>query len=102
MKLKTLLAITIVALMLFGINTSDAQVVVKLRPSPPVAKKAKKPSKPGMIWVEGQWKWKRSAKGYAWVKGYWTKSKKAKYFVSGYWIRTRSGHKWIPGHWMKV
>lgn len=87
--MKTLLMLTVIVLL--GIQTSEAQVMVKVRPVAPVVVRPTCPSS-HHVWVGGSWKWNRRMNNYEWVNGYWVRPRShGAVWVDGYWRATRGG-----------
>ena len=81
---------------------STAQVIVKVRPTPPkniVVKPAKVYK--NKVWIEGHWKWNKQTRDYRWVKGHWAKKRPRSVWVTGKWQKVPAGWKYIPGHWSR-
>lgn len=81
---------------------TDAQVVVKIKPSRPHVV-AVKPACPGphYVWIDGHWRWSKKKHDYVWVDGHWVKARKGHVWVDGHWADVPGGHKWVPGHWQR-
>jgi len=97
--------LTLFAVMAFtlGVNTAQAQVVVRVKPNRPavvVAKPAKKKAR--HVWIAGHWRYNKKAQKYVWIKGHWAKAPKGQgCWVPGHWKTVEGGHQWVPGHWKR-
>ena len=85
-----------------GMESVNAQVVVKVRPVRPKA--VAKPVRPaaGHVWIAGHWKWNKRAKKYNWVAGHWVKPRRGYIYKAGYWRTTPKGHVWVTGRWVRA
>lgn len=96
-KILPLIALAV----LTAVNT-QAQIVVKVRPSRPavvIAKPAK--ANRGHVWIDGHWVWNKKCACYRWKKGHWVKARRGHAYVPGHWKSVNGGHKWVPGHWKR-
>ena len=82
-------------------NTTQAQVIIKIKP--PTPKVVVKPNSPKShyVWIPGHWNWNKKRHKYVWVSGHWSKPKKGKAWVPGHYKKVRGGYQWIPGHWKR-
>lgn len=93
----------IAAFICLNIFSTNAQVIVKVRPIKPkviVVKPAIQ--KQNHIWRDGHWKWAGKQNKYIWVKAHWTKKNIGHNWISGHWVSSKNGHKWINGYWKKT
>jgi hypothetical protein len=88
-----------VALMAGAATTSNAQIIVKVRPPRPAVVVARPPAPgPGYVWVEEDWVGRGN--NYDWHGGYWAAPPRAgNHWVPGHWVQRRRGWVWMPGHW---
>jgi hypothetical protein len=81
--------------------SSQAQFIVKIRPSAPVVVRSRPPApSPRHVWVDGEWVWRGNQ--YVYTEGRWTEPRYAgARWVPGHWKyhRRRGGWFWVPGHW---
>ena len=81
-------------------TTTQAQVVVKVRPARPavvLTRPAK--ARTGHIWVDGHWRYNNRTNQYVWVKGHWKQARAGHNWVAGRWVACTGGHKWVAGYW---
>jgi hypothetical protein len=91
--------IIIAAVLVVGFSfASSAQLIVKVRPTAPVAVRPMAPSRQH-VWVEGGWEQRRGR--YVHVDGYWSKPRHHRHYVQGYWAPRRNGYTWVPGYWAR-
>ena len=81
---------------------AEAQVVIKIKPTPPSAPPAPPPPKKGYIWVKPYWKWSQRHQRYVWRPGHWIVKRPRQRWIPGHWRETRRGYIWIEGHWRTV
>jgi hypothetical protein len=85
---------------LFSIASSNAQIIVRVRPhrpGPAVVVRARRPS-PRHVWVSEEWTPNGGA--YAYHAGYWALPPHPRaVWIAGHWANRPSGSVWIPGHW---
>ncbi|HVW97944.1 MAG TPA: hypothetical protein VHA56_18380 [Mucilaginibacter sp.] len=89
------------AISLFGVATSEAQIVVRARLSRPrtavVVKRVPRPS-PHHVWVSGEWV--PSGRTYVYHEGYWAEPPRPRaVWVSGHWKHRHHGYIWVGGYW---
>ncbi|MBC7536357.1 MAG: YXWGXW repeat-containing protein [Ferruginibacter sp.] len=92
-KFAMLLSITLVCFL-----AGNAQVVIKVRPGPPVIRV--RPASPGPrhVWVNGNYIY-RGGK-YVYTDGYWSvPPPRYRNWREGHWKKRRGGWVWMPGHW---
>ncbi|MGC4101791.1 hypothetical protein [Ferruginibacter sp.] len=83
-----------------SITAADAQIVVKVRPGPPVVRARPVAPSPKHVWVGGNYVW-RGGK-YEYTEGYWAVPPRARaVWVEGHWQHRRGGWVWVPGHWRR-
>ncbi|QEM06499.1 hypothetical protein DIU31_024385 [Mucilaginibacter rubeus] len=82
-----------------GAFTTNAQIVVRVRPARPVAViRRPPPPSPRHVWVEEDWV--LSSGRYVWHGGYWAAPPRPRaFYVPGHWRNTPRGSVWVPGHW---
>lgn len=102
--MKNFLRVSILVSFFILANTfsSNAQVIVKVKPLRPkiiVVKPARVKAK--HTWVAGHWRWNKRSGKYVWVKGHHVKNRRGFAYVPGHWRAAPKGHKWVPGHWKK-
>ena len=91
------------SLMMFAVAlsfsfASDAQIVVRIRPSAPVVRVRPPIPSPGHVWVSGNYVWRGGQ--YVYTDGYWARPPQYRHnWVEGHWRNTRRGWTWVPGHW---
>jgi len=98
MKVTKLLLIIVFAISGF---ISQAQIVVKVKPSAPRGAVILAPVRTphGKVWINGYWAVKGN--NYFWHDGYYTNNKPGHRYVEGHWKRNRNGWVWVPGHWKR-
>lgn len=91
---------TVFALAMGTAVTSDAQLIVKIRPRAPrtVVVRPEAPS-PRHVWVQEDWR--ENGGRYEYSGGHWVEPPRAgARWVPGHWKNTpRRGWVWKPGHW---
>ncbi len=94
--IKSIIAGSLIA---FAVMDSQAQVVVRVRPSrPKVVVVAPAPPSPRHVWVEEDWT--PRGRSYVWHGGYYVEPPRpAAVWVPGHWAPRRHGYVWIRGHW---
>ena len=98
--MKTFKRILIAALIIFGgIFTSQAQIVVRIRPAAPIRVVHPVRPSPRHVWIDGNWVVRNGR--YVWVDGYWATPRRGYAWAPGYWASRRGGYVWVPGHWRR-
>ena len=92
------LSILLIAGFSLSVINTDAQFIVKVRPTVVVRARPPMPSA-GHIWIEPEWEWRNN--NYVIVDGYWAPRRAGYVYVPGHWGRKRGGHYWIGGHWRR-
>ena len=103
MKKKGLiLSIILVCMIGLGMQNTQAQVIVKIKPVAPkvILKKSRKPYK-NAVWIDGYWGWNKRTNRYVWKSGQWVKPKRNRTYVAGKWIKKSSGWLYVPGKWVR-
>jgi hypothetical protein len=91
--------VALAVLLVVGFSAaSSAQVIVRVRPTPPVVVRTAPPS-PRHVWIDGGWV-ERGGR-YVWVDGYWAVPRRGYHWAPGYWARRRGGYVYIRGHWVR-
>ncbi len=89
---------SVFSLILLLAFSANAQIVIKVRPNPPVMKVRPIAPGPRHVWVAGDYVWRSDR--YVYVDGYWTvPPPRRSHWVEGRWKHRRGGWVWIPGHW---
>ncbi|WP_299584028.1 hypothetical protein [uncultured Sunxiuqinia sp.] len=103
MKKTMLIVLLGMASFLLNPETTQAQVTVEHKPSPPKVK-LPLPEKPGPDYqlIPGHWIWHRPSKMYVWVGPHWVLPKENRKWSPGHWQKQKKGWKWIPGKWKKI
>lgn len=96
MKKGSKFLILLLAVSLFVVADSKAQVYVKKIPVVPKYVKPKQPSK-FHAWVTDEW-WP-TKKGYFYEKGHWSVRPNQAEWVDGYWRKDAKGYERVRGHW---
>jgi hypothetical protein len=92
---KMFLALAII--MVSGIVSAEAQIVVNVRPARPHYVRTVRPG-PRHVWVDEEWR--PEGGHYVWAGGYWAEPPHPRAaWVPGHWRNTRGGSIWVPGHW---
>jgi hypothetical protein len=83
--------------------SSQAQFVVRVRPTAPVVVRTRPlaPS-PRHMWIDGEWVWRNNQ--YVYTEGRWIlPAYPGARWIPGHWKfnRHRGGWLWIPGHWRR-
>ncbi len=102
MKKKGLiLGIVLMGMMGLGVESAEAQIVVKVRPATPkvIVTKPRKPFS-NAIWIEGSWVWNKRSNRYVWQSGKWVKPRRNRTYVAGRWIKRPNGWLYVPGKWV--
>ncbi|MEO6668116.1 MAG: hypothetical protein ABIN36_01485 [Ferruginibacter sp.] len=90
--------VAIIAILLSGFMISNAQVVIKVRPGPPVVRVRPVTPGPRHIWVDGEYAWRGGT--YVYTDGYWAvPPSRRTHWKAGHWKHRRDGWIWIPGRW---
>jgi hypothetical protein len=79
--------------------TSDAQIVVRVRPPRPkvIVVRSAPPSR-YHVWVDEDWV--VAGRGYRWNGGHWAAPPRMHaVWMPGYWRNSRRGDIWVPGYW---
>lgn len=77
--------------------TSNAQLVIKVRPARPHYVRVAAPS-PRHVWVDEDWTWQDGH--YVWAGGRWVEPERPyARWVPGHWRHRPGGYIWIRGHW---
>jgi hypothetical protein len=95
---KILVTTALVIAFVFTSTDSSAQVIIRVRPAPPVIVRPVAPSA-RHIWIDGNWVWRGN--NYVWVDGYWAEPRPGFRWVPGHWKHRRGGWFWVPGHWRR-
>lgn len=100
-KKGLILSIVLMSMIGLGVQSAEAQIVVKVRPTTPKVL-VKKPRKPfsNAIWIDGRWVWSKRSKHYVWKSGQWVKPKRNRTYVAGRWIKKPNGWLYVPGKWV--
>ncbi|HXC04150.1 MAG TPA: hypothetical protein VNZ86_05315 [Bacteroidia bacterium] len=87
--------------LLAGIPRVKAQIVVGVRPVPPVYIGVRPPCPgPRHIWIRGHWRWSRYDGRYVWEEGHWTRARRGGVWIDGHWEDVpHEGSRWVPRHW---
>ncbi len=81
----------------FGVYSSNAQIIVKVRPARPHYERVVAPT-PRHVWIDEDWEPRNGT--YVFVGGRWAEPPRPRAaWVPGHWARRRHGDVWIPGHW---
>jgi hypothetical protein len=100
MKKAAFIISLVASTLLFGINESIAQFVVKVRPVAPVVVKVRPPApRANWVWIDGFWRWHRARREYVWADGYWVKPRRGNVWIPGYWRDVPEGSIWVEGRW---
>jgi len=87
---KNLITISILALFSAGcaveVTPTIPEAVVETRPAVPY---------PNAVWVTGEYRW--GGAGYVVVPGHYEQPRGT--WISGHWKRTRRGYHWVRGYW---
>ncbi len=96
-----ILGIIFVGMIGLGIQSAEAQIVVKVKPTTPkvVVKKPRKPYS-NAIWVAASWTWNKRSQRYERQSGRWVKPKRNRTYVAGSWIKKNNGWLYTPGKWV--
>jgi len=99
--MKNLNKIVLSLIFVLMLTGACATRTVYIKQTPPAKRSEVRSNKPdsGYIWIDGYWKWSKSAKKYVWKKGHWEKQRKKKVWVSGHWKKTPRGWTWTHGYW---
>jgi len=85
---------------LFAVASSNAQIVVRIRPNrpgPAVVVRGPRPS-PRHVWVDEEWTPNGGA--YAYHPGHWVEGPRpGAVWIPGHWANRPGGSFWIAGHW---
>jgi hypothetical protein len=88
------------AITLFAVTSSNAQIVVRIRPHRPrgvVVVRGHRPS-PRHVWVSEEWT--PNGNDYAYHAGYWAvPPHPGSVWIAGHWSNRHGGSYWIAGHW---
>ncbi len=77
--------------------TSNAQIVVNVRPERPHVERIAAPS-PRHVWIDEEWEPRGGA--YVFVGGHWAEPPHPRAaWVPGHWVQKPRGWVWKPGHW---
>jgi len=80
-----------------GAFSSNAQIVVSVRPPVPHYERVPAPS-PRHVWIGEEWEPRGGA--YVFVGGHWAEPPRpGVVWVPGHWRRRPGGEAWVPGHW---
>lgn len=83
---------------LFGTLTTNAQIIIKVRPGPPVVRVRPVSPGPRHIWINGEYILQGNR--YIYTDGYWAvPPPNYRYWKEGHWKKRRGGWIWIRGHW---
>lgn len=85
-------------IVLAGLSTASAQLVVETRPEVPQQRKQlPAPKDDSFVLLPGEW----AAKGdqYYYVQPRYAKQRAGKKYVSGKWKKVAGGWTWKPGEW---
>ncbi len=98
MKRYLLKLIAVIAISLAGSLSSQAQIVIKVRPGPPIVRARPVCPGPRHVWVAGNYAPRGNQ--YIYTDGYWAvPPPRHSHWVEGKWKHRRGGWMWIPGHW---
>jgi hypothetical protein len=100
MKNYLLFVFLLAAGMCLQSGSSNAQVIVKVRPVAPagvVVRPAMRGA--GMVWIDPEWHWNRQRKMYVWREGHWAKPHRHEAWFPGHWVEAHEGYNWVPGYW---
>ena len=82
-----------------GVQSSMAQIVVRVRPERPHYERTVAPS-PRHVWVDEEWT-PRGDK-YEFSGGRWAEpNRRGARWAPGHWRETPQGHSWHEGHWRR-
>lgn len=102
MKRKALLGVCLAALLVAASVPAGAQVEIRVRTAPPIARveTIPPPPSPSHYWIAGNWAWEQGA--WAWRGGHWEASRRDEVWVRAHWAR--AGDEWVfrPGHWARI
>lgn len=88
----------ILVLMIALSFTSEAQVIIKVRPAAPAMRARPAIPGPKYVWVNGDYTYRGNQ--YVYNDGYWAVPPASRtHWVDGRWKHRRGGWVWIPGHW---
>ena len=97
MKNLKKISLLVVLAVTLGINASNAQIFVKIRPERPHYVKVVAPS-PRHVWIDEEWEPRGGA--YVFVGGHWAEPPRPRaVWIPGHWRTTPRGDVWVPGHW---
>ena len=97
MKKGSKFLILLLAISLFVIADSKAQIYVKKIPVAPKYKQPKKLTE-NHVWVTDEWL--PAGKKYHYMKGHWEIRPTDKaVWIDGYWRKEAKGYVRVPGHW---
>ena len=83
---------------LFAAVNSTAQIIVRVRPHPPVVVERPVAPSPRHVWVSEEWTPRRH--DYAYREGHWALPPHPRaIWVPGHWADRRGGSFWVAGHW---
>jgi len=101
MKKTAKVFVLFAALTLGATALSQAQIVVRIRPSRHErVEEARRPPAPSPrhVWVDEDWKAK--GHGYAWNGGRWeAPPREGATYVAGHWNKNRHGSVWVAARW---
>ena len=98
MKTISKFLISVVAISLFAVLSSDAQLIVKEKPVDPKTNPGKQPTK-YMVLTPGEWA--EVGGKYVYHPGSWmTPPMPKSIYTPGYWKKTPNGYYWISGYWL--
>lgn len=96
--LKKLIAIFIISFA--AITTTNAQIIIKVRPAAPVVRARPLAPGPRHVWVAGEYAWQGGT--YVYTDGYWAvPPARFRVWKEGHWKKRPGGWIWVRGHWVR-
>jgi len=99
MKIARKMLLILGILVVCAVSSSQAQIVVNVRPVMPHYVRVEAPS-PRHVWIGEEWEPRGGT--YVFVGGHWAMPPYPRaVWIGGHWDRRPRGEVWVPGHWRR-
>jgi hypothetical protein len=95
---KVVIASVIGSASLLGI--AHAGTVIAVAPPRIIVERSAPPRSPGLIWVEGHWRW--IGDRYVWISGRYIAARPGFRYVAPVWVPAPGGWRLVPGSWQRI
>lgn len=93
-------ALVLSSLVMLCALSSQAQIVVRVRPARParIVVRRPPPPSPNHVWIDEDWRLRGGR--YVYSGGYWAAAPRpGAAWIPGHWANRPRGYVWIAGHW---